>query len=137
MADLGEKIIELRLAARRSCMCEETENGRKKSTLSLKTKILFLLSRGAPPKAVMSELFIAKTNFSAIAKELFFERLIEKRRSPDDKRAVFYSLTQEGEAYLETRIERIERQWNVGGDMSETDAVELLDRTIRALNGGE
>lgn len=55
MYELAEKIIELRLATRRACMCEGKGRS-KKNTLSLKTKVLFLIGKNTLPKK-LSPLF--------------------------------------------------------------------------------
>ncbi|MFR6641335.1 MAG: MarR family transcriptional regulator [Christensenellales bacterium] len=66
-------------------MCEG-DGGVKKSTLSLKTKLLFLIERGLSSREILSALAIAKTNLAALTKELASEGLIEKTRDARDRR---------------------------------------------------
>lgn len=52
---------------------------REKNTLSLKTKLLFLIERGLSSREILSALAIAKTNLAALTKELANDGLIQKR----------------------------------------------------------
>lgn len=110
MSELSEKIIELRIAARRATMCED-DGTFKKNTLSLKTKVLFMISRGAAPKVIMDTLSIVKSNLAAITKSLVLEGFIIKSKNLDDLRNVFYSLTPLGEEHLSEKLSRIDKTY--------------------------
>ena len=69
MKKIADTVIELRIATRRACMCE-TQAGKKKSTLSLKTKVLYLVYNNCPAREIMLTLCIAKTNFAQIVAAL-------------------------------------------------------------------
>lgn len=132
---LADKIIELRIATRRACMCENTDN-KKKSTLSLKTKILYLISKNCSPKEITLMLCIAKTNLALIAKSLIDDGLIVRHRNPRDKREISYTLTAKGKKYLNNCLEIIEDNFkNVFSDEKEYDqAVEKIDRVLETFS---
>ena len=89
-------------------MCESLA-GKPKHTLSLKTKILFLLKdRSLPPVDIMSVLHLAKTNLALLTGEMAQEGLITKDKQKHDKRIIYYSITDEGRNYLNARLETIE-----------------------------
>ena len=101
---LSKKIIELRIATRRACMCEDGD----KSLISLKTKMLFVIADGGVnPPEIMARLKVLKPNLAAMSKELEGEGLITRAKTLTDRRSITYALTPEGEKYLEIRINRI------------------------------
>lgn len=106
--NLSEKLVELRIATRGATMCESV-NGKPKNTLSLKTKILFLLKdKSLPPIDIMTALHLAKTNLALLAGEMAREGLITKDKQQYDKRVVYYSITDLGKNYLNARLSAIE-----------------------------
>ncbi len=105
MYEIADKIIELRLALRRACMCEDSSAN--KSTMSLKTKILYLIAGGASSKDILAALGIAKTNLALITSAMAKEGLITKTHKIGDKREIAYAPTKDGLAYLKERTDRI------------------------------
>lgn len=131
MYDLAKGIIALRLATRRACMCEG-KGQTKKNTLSLKTKVLFLIAEGVSPRDIVACLMIAKTNLALLTRDMATEGLIVKTKGATDHREVVYSLTEQGRAYLEERLAAIEANLNV------TDRVEadkIIEAAIMLLDG--
>jgi len=126
-SQLVKKIIELRMATRRVCMCEEGD----KALLSLKTKMLFIVSSGdrVTPQEIMSGLKILKPNLAAMSKELEDEGLILRTKSLLDRRGITYSLTPDGEKYLRERLGRIAQ--NLKGVY---DAQEDYDKAERKID---
>jgi len=106
MKELAEKIIDVRLATRRACMCENQGN-RKKSTLSLKTKVMYLISKGCSPKEMTLTLCIAKTNLALITSGLCEDGFVAKSRNPRDKREIIFTLTAKGKRYLSDCLDNI------------------------------
>ena len=104
---ISDKLIELKILLRRACMCEgETA---KKSTLNLRTKVLFLLKdRPLKVSELIPALCLAKPNATALARSLEQDGLIEKARGLHDRREVTLSMTDAGRAYLARRLEIIE-----------------------------
>lgn len=107
MKSVSEKIIELRIATRRATLCES--DGKTKATLSLKSKILFLLKdKDLSPSDIISALGIAKTNLTILASSMIKDGLISKYKKPNDLRAVFYSITQKGKEHITKLINYID-----------------------------
>ncbi len=127
MYELADNIIKLRLATRKVCMCE---GDAKKSTISLKTKVLALIERGLSTREILLTLMIAKTNLALLTKEMAFEGLIEKSKGESDRREVRYSITKTGTEYLNERKKAIEESVSV----SDRDkAIELINEATKLL----
>ena len=131
MHELAKSIIALRLSTRRACMCEGKGNT-KKNTLSLKTKVLFLISEGCGVKQIIASLFIAKTNLALLTRDMAEEGLIVKTKGSADRREVNFALTELGRAYLDERLAAIED--NVGFKDS-PEAEKIIEAAIMLLDG--
>lgn len=131
MHELAKSIIALRLSTRRACMCEGKGNT-KKNTLSLKTKVLFLISDGCGVKQIIASLFIAKTNLALLTRDMAEEGLIVKTKGSTDRREVNFALTELGRAYLDERLAAIEE--NVGFKDS-PEAEKIIEAAIMLLDG--
>lgn len=131
MHELAKSIIALRLSTRRACMCEGKGNT-KKNTLSLKTKVLFLISEGCGVKQIIASLFIAKTNLALLTRDMAEEGLIVKTKGSADRREVNFALTELGRAYLDERLASIEE--NVGFKDS-PEAEKIIEAAIMLLDG--
>lgn len=131
MHELAKSIIALRLSTRRVCMCEGKGNT-KKNTLSLKTKVLFLISEGCGVKQIIASLFIAKTNLALLTRDMAEEGLIVKTKGSADRREVNFALTELGRAYLDERLAAIEE--NVGFKDS-PEAEKIIEAAIMLLDG--
>lgn len=131
MHELAKSIIALRLSTRRACMCEGKGNT-KKHTLSLKTKVLFLISEGCGVKQIIASLFIAKTNLALLTRDMAEEGLIVKTKGSADRREVNFALTELGRAYLDERLAAIEE--NVGFKDS-PEAEKIIEAAIMLLDG--
>ena len=135
MHELANRIVDLRLSLRRACMCENTDNN-KKSTLSLKTKVLFLISRGANAKEITLTLCIAKTNLALITSSLIEDGFIVKSKNPKDKREIIFTATAKGKRYLSNCLDVIEQSFkNILTEKKEyADAVQKLDGVLEILS---
>lgn len=134
MYKLAEKIIELRLATRRACMCESAGSSNK-NTLSLKTKVLYLIYKDCSPKEIIEILCIAKTNLAMLTREMAEEGLIVKSRGTLDRREVNYELTEKGKNYLTDRFTAVEKGLP-DPELNEEDyeaAIRLLDKASKLL----
>lgn len=134
MFDIADKIIELRLLTRRVCMCENSEKG--KNTMSLKTKILYLIDKAFSTKDIIACLGIAKTNLALITTSLANDGLITKTQKSRDKREKSYALTVKGMDYLDERKEVINNAFkNVLTDEEDFEsAVEKFDEILKLLS---
>ena len=134
MFDIADKIIELRLLTRRVCTCENSEKG--KNTMSLKTKILYLIDKAFSTKDIIACLGIAKTNLALITTSLANDGLITKTQKTRDKREKSYALTVKGMDYLDERKEVINNAFkNVLTDEEDFEsAVEKFDEILKLLS---
>jgi DNA-binding MarR family transcriptional regulator len=134
--ELSDSLIELRLATRRACMCE-SDNGAKKNTLSLKTKVLFLIAKNYNSREILTTLLIAKTNLALLTREMANEGLIEKTKGEIDRREVCYTLTQKGASYLNERKKSIEESLSFlsANDESYEKAIALIEKAILLMDG--
>jgi len=128
---LATKLIELRLALRRACMCEDGD----KALLSLKTKTLFVIAKSetVSPTQLMNELKVVKPNLTIIAKDLEREGLIIRTHTLIDRRAVLYGITAKGRAYLAERIGRIGEGLALPSEQSAERALLSMDEVLRFL----
>lgn len=133
--NLSEKLVQLRIATRGATMCESV-NGKQKNTLSLKTKILFLLKdKELPPIDIMTSLHLAKTNLALLTGEMARDGLISKDKQARDKRIVYYSLTDKGREYLEARLNIIESTLKKAfNDEEYAKAFAALDEAVNVLS---
>ena len=127
--DIASNLIKLRLLTRRLLMCEDGE----KKLISLKTKLLFLLSGGGrTPVAIMDALKISKPNLTMLGNALYEEGLIE-REPLADRRSIQYLITDKGRSYLSERLKRINDNLDGKCSVELNDAIEkvinLLDET--------
>ena len=132
---LSEKLVELRIATRGATMCE-TACGKNKNTLSLKTKILFLLrNKSLQPIDLLTSLKLA-ANLALLTTEMAKEGLIQKDKQNYDKRVVAFSITDKGREYLETRLSVIENSLKKAFPTAEVynSAAKALDAATDVLS---
>ncbi|MBE5732628.1 MAG: hypothetical protein E7353_06265 [Clostridiales bacterium] len=134
MYDIADKIINLRLNTRRVCMCEGEKN--KKSTITLKTKVLFLIAQGNGTKDIILSLGIAKTNLALLTSSLSDEGLIVKKQKADDKREKSYALTEKGKQHLASVRERINLAFKtvITNDEEFEDAEQKIDAVLDLMS---
>ncbi len=130
MYDLAKSIIALRLSTRRACMCEG-KGQTKKNTLSLKTKVLFLIAEGCCAREITACLMIAKTNLALLTRDMADEGLIVKTKGTTDHREVNFSLTQAGREYLDKRLSVIE---NNVASLDKDNAKNIIEAATVLLN---
>ncbi len=113
-------------------MCDGDGTNRK-STLSLKTKLLFLIERGLSSRELLSALAIAKANLAALTKELAADGLVEKTRDSRDRREKRYALTAEGERVLAEKKKIIEENFAEAAAGKEEEVGELIYELVGLL----
>lgn len=106
---LEKLIIALRMELERICDGFDSEDGNKKTNLTLKMKMLFLLSTHGElsPNSLISSLGLAKSNLTILCRSLLEEGLIEVKKSETDKRTISYILTNKGEKQLKTYLNQL------------------------------
>ncbi len=130
MKNFAEKIIELRLATRKACNCEE-QNAKK--TLNLKSKFLFCIKdKPSTPSQLMNRLVIGKTNLAIMAKQLLAEGLIERTVTSADRRNVSYTITDKGKQHVDAVMQRIEELFSkiLTDEKEYDDAIRYADELI-------
>ena len=131
---LANAAVRLRIATRKACM--GNEGGKRKNTLSLETKILFLI-RDMPrtPNDLTDILALKKSNLAALASRMEQAELIERHKL-DFKRDTAYHITQTGIEYLDARLNATEESFAafVSGEKEYAEAYEVLDAAVRLLS---
>lgn len=132
---IAEKLVELKILLRRACMCENAAN--KKSTINLRTKVLYLL-KDRPVKAseLIDTLSVAKPNVTALTNGLAADGLLTKERASLDRREITLTITEAGSTYLNERLDIIERGFkNILTSQEEYAAAEDdVDEVINLLS---
>jgi len=130
--NLSEYVVKLRIATRSATMCENV-SGKNKNTLSLKTKVLFLLKdKTLSPSDVMTLLHLSKTNLAILMNTMVEENLVIKTKNSSDKREITYKITEDGRQYLEQRLNIIESYAkSIGEDYDK--AVQTLKEALSVL----
>jgi DNA-binding MarR family transcriptional regulator len=115
-------------------MCESAQS--KKSTMNLKTKVLFLIERGNATKDIIWNLNIAKTNLALITSALEHDGLITKTQKLRDKREKNYTLTDKGIKYLSERKEIINALFKtlITSESDLEDASNKIDEVLDLLS---
>lgn len=134
MTKLAEKIMDLRLATRLATMYD---SGGEKSTLGLKTKILYLLLRqNMSPSDVTTALGISRPNLTLLAKQMINEGLIEKVYTFGNKWNFLYAITQLGQSHVSNMLEAIEASFcgAFGSEAEYMSAVETLENAASLLS---
>lgn len=100
--NINHKLIETRLLLEDLTESMESENN-PSMQLTMKTKILFFVEKNVscPPSLLINKLNIAKSNLALLCKSLIEEGLMQAHKNEQDKRNVFYVLTQKGKLELE------------------------------------
>lgn len=116
-------------------MCEG-QHGSRKSTLSLKTKVLFLIGKSCSPKEIIAATCIAKTNLALLTKDMASEGLIDKNKGTLDRREVSYIITEKGREYLNSRLAVMEEELSERfvSDGQYGEAYETLLKALALLN---
>lgn len=132
---LAKNIVELRIASRKACMCEKGDN--VKSTITLKSKILFLIyKKDSSPSEIMDALRVNKANVALLCKSMTEEKLIKAKPSSQDKRHITYSVTDNGKAVMEEKLDIIEGQFKniLTKDEDYLDAINKISECLNILS---
>lgn len=128
---LARKLLEIRILS--ECVCD----GWNKKNLEVNQKILFLIDEYevCSPSVLISKIGLKKSNLALCCKGLIEQGKIEKFSSSNDKRQVFYKLTQKGKKEVEKIISNIDqmfREAEVGKNelRNFTKVCELLNKKV-------
>ena len=120
------KLIELKLLIDRIV----EGKGAFAGPFTVKYQVLFLISSKGrvSPSELMANLNMAKSNIALLAKSMIKEGLILKVKEDDNKKQIYYEITEKGEEKLSEKLNSIED--NLSSDKKED---ECLYKTIEIL----
>lgn len=102
----SKNIIELKLISDRIAEGKGEDAGIFSNTY----QILYILSRkeSVTPKEIISELNIAKSNLAILAKKLIKDGLLSSHKDKNNKREIFYMITDLGTQMLQEKLDNID-----------------------------
>jgi DNA-binding MarR family transcriptional regulator len=106
---LERLLIKLRIELEKLCDGFDADDANKKSNLTLKMKVLFMLSDCGElsPNYIISTLGLAKSNLTILCRSMLEEGLIASRKSETDKRNITYIITSKGEKQLKNYLNQV------------------------------
>ncbi len=131
---IAEAAVNLRIATRKACITQS--EGRKKGTLSLDAKILFLIKeKPLTPNTIIDMLDLQKSNLACLASGLEKRGLIERHKLPA-RRETAYCITEAGKEYIEGKLAEIEKAFAtfINDEKEYESAVETLESATRLLS---
>ena len=125
--NFAKKLIELKLLAERLIEGRNKQNG----LFTISHQVLFVLSAkdSVCPKEIIEKLGIAKSNLAIVAKKLLKDGLIVSKKSKENHKEIYYSITKKGEDVLEQKLNQI---CQLGGENTRP-----LDEAIALLNSAK
>ena len=119
---LSINLVKVRMLLENICDGFDTACSNKKSLLTTKIKVLFLLNEQEKisPSIIINKVGVAKSNLAILANGMIAEGLIEKLADTFDKRVIYYKITKKGKELLDKELENIGGlvcDCGVGGDV--------------------
>lgn len=131
---IAEAAVNLRIATRKACITQS--EGRRKGTLSLDAKILFLIrEKPLTPNTIIDVLELQKSNLTSIANGLEKRGFMERHKLPS-RRETAYCITDAGKEYIEAKLGEIEKAFTsfIDDEKEYETAVETLESATRLLS---
>ena len=131
---IAEAAARLRIATRKARITQS--EGRRKGTLSLDAKILFLIrEKPLTPNTIIDLLELQKSNLASIANGLEKRGFMERHKL-FSRRETAYHITDAGREYIETKLEEIEKSFAsfIDDEKEYESAVETLESATRLLS---
>lgn len=99
---IERQITMLRIMLQKICDGFDVKQANKKSVLTARQKVLFLLSeqKEVSPSYLIEKLGIAKSNLALLCSSMVNEGLISVSKNQEDKRNIVYFITAKGEMEL-------------------------------------
>lgn len=109
---IQRQITMLRIMLQKMCDGFDVKEANKRSVLTAKQKVLFLLSeqKEVSPSYLIEKLGIAKSNLALLCSGMVNEGLISVAKNQEDKRNITYSITNKGEKELTTFLDDMDRE---------------------------
>lgn len=128
------QIVELRILLQNICDGFDQASANKKSQLTMRDKVLFMLDQHpkCSPGLLIEKLGVAKSNLALLCKSLCEGGQIVVCKSEEDKRNVFYNITEKGKAELENFYTNMAVEINV--DRESKIIEKKLDDVLYFLN---
>ena len=110
--DLASNLVDVRILLENFCDGFDSSCNSKNNVLTTKVKILQILKRDSKqsPKQLINKLGLAKSNLAILAKNLLDEGVIKKEKDDNDKRVIYYYITDKGFNHLQKSLDNIESQ---------------------------
>ena len=120
----SKNIVELKLISDRIA----EGKGENAGIFSNTYQILYILSRKerVTPKELIGELNIAKSNLAILAKKMISDGIIESHKDKQNKREIFYNITDAGQEMLQEKLDNIDT-------LCEGDTKKVTNIIIRAV----
>ena len=130
-ADLGRLMLKLEILSQNAC---EDFSAAKKNLLTQKDRTLFLISEydKVSPTILINKLHIVKSNLALICKQLNLEKLITSSMDKSDRRIIYYSVTDAGKKYLDSKLSYIQN--NTIACTQDKDFVDSLQKVVDILS---
>lgn len=105
----SEKIVALKIALENFTNSSQVQNTGQGFQLTVRTKTLFLIShtKNCTPSLLIERLGIVKSNLALVCKSLLTDGLIVQEKSQEDRRSVYYNITDAGVAALDEYLELV------------------------------
>lgn len=126
--NFARRLLEIRILSDNVC------DGWNKKNIEINQKIMFIIDEYGvcSPSLLISKIGLKKSNLALACKTLIEQNKVEKIHSQEDKRQIFYKLTERGKHEIEKIVENIELMFR----QSETNKTEYqhLSRVCDILN---
>ena len=123
----AEKIVELKLLTDRWCEGQNKSNG----LFLVSYQFLYELSKAefVAPKVLIKKLGLAKSNLALVAKEMIKKGFAISKKDEQNRREIYYSITDSGKKELNAKLEQIE----TGVTTKQKDQEEIIEKAIKVL----
>lgn len=133
--DIAEDLVYLRIALNNMCDGFSNASSSKLASLSIRTKILFLLKDGdQTPTELISALCIAKSNLVNTMKPMIEEGVVISYKNEKNSKNVFYKLTDKGLSEFKEYKMKLNRQYSFvcrGSEEQISSKVKELTKLIK------
>lgn len=109
---IQKQITMLRIILQKMCDGFDVKEANKRSVLTTKHKVLFLLSeqKEVAPGYLIEKLGIAKSNLALLCSGMVSEGFITASKNQEDKRNITYSITEKGNKELNVFLDDMDKE---------------------------
>lgn len=135
--DTSDNLIYLRIMLSRMCDGFSSDNSSKLTTLSIRTKILFLLKdKDLSPSELISMLCIAKSNLVNTVKPMITDGVIITYKNSENSKNIFYRITDKGINELRDYKHKLFAQFSYvckGSEEQMKSEIEKINEIIKGI----